>query len=386
MDLEDEGRSKGFSWENRYTQSWEILQEDDQGSLQHSINEVQRKQYLQRRRALADKALRRGILRHLFVVLDLSKSAADTDFSPNRAKFMLTNLKSFSKKYYEQNPLSQLGVVIMREGLAERLLDLSANSKDTVESLSFDPIPKGEASIQNALTVVNSMLKHVPSHGTKEILILQSGISSCDSGDLGVMIAGLKKSKVRVSCISLAGEVYMIKKICKDTFGSYLVSINEGHYEDLLTQFITPPPVNTAESGILSYLIPMGFPLKLSGEESICACHNLPITNGFQCPQCKSRICQVPVDCPVCSLTLVTAPHLARSYHHIFPVPRYELFITDEKKCSGCFKDCRESSQLSQVKVGGESLKCSVCSHIFCADCDIFVHEVLFNCPTCVSK
>lgn len=30
------------------------------------------------------------------------------------------------------------------------------------------------------------------------------------------------------------------------------------------------------------------------------------------------------MDCPICALTLVSSPHLARSYHHLFPVANYE--------------------------------------------------------------
>ena len=32
------------------------------------------------------------------------------------------------------------------------------------------------------------------------------------------------------------------------------------------------------------------------------------------------RYCELPVECRGCGLTLVSAPHLARSYHHLFPL------------------------------------------------------------------
>ena len=35
--------------------------------------------------------------------------------------------------------------------------------------------------------------------------------------------------------------------------------------------------------------------------------------------------------CHVCSLTLVSSPHLARSYHHLFPVPAFEPLPDDDR-------------------------------------------------------
>jgi transcription factor Ssl1 len=36
--------------------------------------------------------------------------------------------------------------------------------------------------------------------------------------------------------------------------------------------------------------------------------------------QCHAKYCELPVECKACGLTLVSAPHLARSYHHMFPL------------------------------------------------------------------
>ena len=37
------------------------------------------------------------------------------------------------------------------------------------------------------------------------------------------------------------------------------------------------------------------------------------------------RYCELPVECRGCGLTLVSAPHLARSYHHLFPLPIFKV-------------------------------------------------------------
>ena len=45
---------------------------------------------------------------------------------------------------------------------------------------------------------------------------------------------------------------------------------------------------------------------------------------GYLCPQCLSKHCELPVECRACGLTLVSAPHLARSYHYLFPIKHFK--------------------------------------------------------------
>lgn len=389
MDFEEDTGPSGFSWENQYTQSWEILREDADGTLQTSINELRRSQYLQRRRMIADKALRRGILRHLFVALDMSTAANETDYAPSRGKVVLAHLRDFSKAFFEQNPLSQLGVVGMRDGLAEKICGLSGNYKEVLEKLAQDSEGKGEASIQNVLEVVKSMLMHVPSHGTKEVLILFAGVASCDAGDIHSTIETLKRLKIRVSAISISGEIFVLKTICQATNGQLHVALHDEHYKELLASFVSPPTTSSSEVSVLSYLVPMGFPQRASVDEAgvFCACHGSAGTGtGYRCPKCQSHVCQVPMDCPVCGLTLITAPYLARSYHHLYPVSHYEPVAEPDARCTACSRTCLEASTAAQAKVGGNAVQCARCHKVFCADCDLFVHETLFSCPGCLES
>ena len=68
-------------------------------------------------------------------------------------------------------------------------------------------------------------------------------------------------------------------------------------------------------------LINMGFPALTTFNQRPCACHLTPLTEGYNCTQCGTTVCQLPCSCPICGITLVSAPHLARSYHHLFQVP-----------------------------------------------------------------
>lgn len=96
--------------------------------------------------------------------------------------------------------------------------------------------------------------------------------------------------------------------------------------------------------------------------------------DGFQCPICSSVVCTLPIDCPVCSLVLVSSASLARSYHHLFPVSAFEV----EERISA--KEAKNGCLVCQDSVAA---KCTKCKSIFCADCDTYIHEQLHVCPGC---
>ena len=128
----------------------------------------------------------------------------------------------------------------------------------------------------------------------------------------------------------------------------------------------------------------MGFPQYINEGEnkpSMCVCHlddepNFGIS-GYFCPQCNSKYCDLPVECKVCGLTLVSASHLARSYHHLFPVDSFsEQTLSTNKICAGCLKE---------LSVGKTVVVCPNCKKHFCIDCDVFIHDVSHVCPGCSS-
>lgn len=119
--------------------------------------------------------------------------------------------------------------------------------------------------------------------------------------------------------------------------GQFGVALNEGHFHDLLFELIPPPAQQTTLSRLGSAsnartanpsadLMLMGFPTRLpdTAPPGLCVCHSEMKSEGFLCPRCLAKVCDVPTDCDVCGLMIVSSPHLARSYHHLFPVKAYD--------------------------------------------------------------
>jgi len=239
---------------------------------------------------------------------------------------------------------------------------------------------EGEPSLQNALDFARSSLCHVPKYGSREVLIVFSSLTTCDPGDIFATMAACKKDMVRISVVELSAELHICKAIADNTTGLHNVALNEEHFKELLFQHTHPPPTPAkAEAS----LVMMGFPQQLTGSApSLCACHRELKYGGYSCPQCNSKFCELPIDCKICNLTLVSSPHLARSYHHLFPVPIFEELKQEaitSPTCYGCMASLIASSTLSSPMV----LRCPRCKHLFCYECDIFIHESLHNCPGC---
>lgn len=73
------------------------------------------------------EAVRRTIIRHLILVIDLSAAMLDRDMRPNRFDLSLEYSREFVTEWFDQNPLGQIGIVGMKDGIAERICTLSGS-------------------------------------------------------------------------------------------------------------------------------------------------------------------------------------------------------------------------------------------------------------------
>ena len=116
-----------FSWEASYSKVWSVILDDDSDSIQNSIkkfNALQQKR-LTRNISLIP-GLKKGLIRNFIIIIDASKVGNETDLYPTRIKWILNRINEFSNEYFEQNPLCQLGILITKDGIAEKLSDLTS--------------------------------------------------------------------------------------------------------------------------------------------------------------------------------------------------------------------------------------------------------------------
>lgn len=390
--MADDEPELGYTWEGDYERTWEALQEDEEGSLQTTVDDIIQRA---RRRRLDDKPsnVRLGMMRHLFLILDCSRSMEDQDLKPNRLACCAKLLENFIEEYFDQNPISQIGIITTNNMRAEKLTELGGNPQRHIVALekSTDKPCVKEPSLQNALELAAATLRHMPGHASREVLVIMGSLTSCDPGNIHDTIQAMRDQSVRCSVIGLAADVRVCRKLATATHGTYDVILDETHFKELLIKHLVPPP---ARKNAEPAPIRMGFPQHVMyanknkvSKPSMCMCHLDGKgsegfgTGGYFCPQCQSKYCELPVECKVCGLTLVSAPHLARSFHHLFPLDRFEEFKREDHEtpdalfCQGC-----------QINIKDPTVfRCPKCSKIFCLECELFIQESLHSCPGCAS-
>ncbi|WVQ66673.1 uncharacterized protein L199_004860 [Kwoniella botswanensis] len=418
----DPGR---HAWEAEYKKSWDIVQEDEKGSLESAVESLLARG--RRKRALmADTPLRRSIIRHMFIILDLSESMMDKDFRPTRFEVILGYLRSYVVEWFDQNPLGQIGIIIMRDRLSEVLVPMGGNPQEILSVLSDKRKlePSGEPSLQNGLMMAKGGMSHLPTTSSLETLIIFSSISTADpDGPITIhnVLQEMVDSKIRTNILSLSGEIKICKQISERTNGKFGVALDQDHLKDLMWDTIPPPattiapPITVGVRNALAGaaagqqrgaagkapvgdLMVMGFPIQLPlGGETLCSCHGLLKKGGYLCPRCGSKLCDVPTDCEVCGLMVVSSPHLARSFWFLFPVANYGVLAVEDLMDSGngytCFGCDVEFPDVATIEEGVAQVedgvsptgryRCAKCKKDFCADCDLYIHDTLHTCPGC---
>jgi len=433
------------AWEAS-TNQWEnAVREDADGRIivaggdtTADIIRKRRKRLEQNDYAQRNRRVVRDMIRYVYVLIDCSRWALQKDpvLGGTKLEVSMQLLREFIQEYYDQNPLSHLGFCVLKGGEAEILTNLSSSSKthklalENLSKLAGGPSSGGEFSLQNGLEVAGRSLGHQPRHGSREILIICGALSTCDPGHiLTETLPRLMAANIRVSTFALSAELHICRKIAEVTGGAMGVCLDKGHMRDWLLEQCVPPPAIRKE--LLEFgceMVQMGFPTRTKSEipTLVHASRDTKLLSrtAYTCPQCRAKIQELPADCVVCGLKLVLSPHLARSFHHLFPVAPFSelkdpvkalpeptvssnpqiiasnnildsklrLSAADEPTtCFACLRLIGVPSKPRDdgVEDEGEEMlryKCPECKNVFCVNCDSFLHDALHNCPGCLLK
>ena len=413
---EQQNSLKAYEKAYQKERTWEDLTEDADGNLRSSAleNDASRQRRFlanEKRRKIALSAAQsrvaKGMIRYCYVMIDLSDAIHVEDMRPNRSAVLLPLMIKFIREFFNQNPLSQLGLIACKDGKAERITELSGSPETHVKAIkkafASDGIG-GSFSLQNGLEQAMEGLRDVPPFGAREIIAIISSLSTCDPGNINESVRKVKKMKARTNVICVAAETRVFKKLTEETKGKFSVSLDQSHLMKLILECAPPPAllVETAKPALVEMGFPRREPRKFgvgAGEEDDRDVLTIGPKNGeFRCPRCEARVDELPSQCGTCQLSLVSSPHLARSYHHLFPVmPFVEVKIDDsdeETKKRKKSSDGKDDSLLLRECYGccivvdastGMLSKCLKCEKEFCFACDVYIHDRLHNCVGCLT-
>lgn len=338
--------STPFSWEEAYKRTWEETKTTS--SREKSASRVI-KDY---------KPFKRGLIRHFHIVVDHSEKIDSDGYLPNFRYNIIRALDAFLQKFYQENPISIISFSTVNSRDAKEYV-LADNKFDI--SVLLGKLGAGHFSLERAL---ESSIAHLRrSNYIREILIITPSITIRDSNNLGKILEQLKTLNIKVHCINLCAELQLLKTLSTFTRGIHFVPMSYDHFKLLLAEFCIPTYVNSNQR---MNLLTFGFP-EIVYEKSFCACHLDATEYGYVCVVCSTKVCSLPMQCPMCSTQLVSLFNLSKSIYHQYPLDEFEK--SDMLVCKVCDKK--------------GSTACALCKTPFCFDCDAFVHETLNQCPFC---
>lgn len=131
----------------------------------------------------------------------------------------------FIDEFFDQNPICQLGIIVMKDKRAEKLSDLSGSARRHIRSLKELSVSQGEPSLQNGLDLARQSLKMLPSHASREIVVIMSSLTTCDPTDILTTIETLKKDGIRCSVVSLSAEIRVCRYLTEQTNGKWAMNL-----------------------------------------------------------------------------------------------------------------------------------------------------------------
>jgi transcription initiation factor TFIIH subunit 2 len=193
------------------------------------------------------------------------------DYRPSRMAVVAKHAEAFIREFFDQNPLSHVGLVTIKDGISHRLTEMGGSPESQIKALMGKLECSGDSSLQNALELVHGYLNQVPSYGHKEVLILYSALNTCDPGNIMETIEECKKSKIRCSVIGLAAEIFVCKHLCEETGGSYTVALDE--VLQCACDFTFSNSI-LLRSNDISFLFPVSFQRIAAGACSPTSCYS----------------------------------------------------------------------------------------------------------------
>jgi transcription initiation factor TFIIH subunit 2 len=370
----EEAEEQELAWVREFHKSWSNVVFDASGprllvsEVSESSHSSNRLPFATRPSASNALALRRGLIRNLFVVIDFTSTMVRTDYKPSRIEYLIDQLCTvFLPRFFELNPLSSVALIALRDRHATFISRLTSQPKALIRRLANCAlVPSGSACLQKALDLIAHSLVDTPAYASKEVLLLWGSLSTSE-------LELERPLPCRLSVLSLEPELFALRKLADSTAGNFQVCMSAGHLNEHLLKFLTP----VISASARPQYIKMGFPAKAVGGSSVnvsvkCACHLRP-SAAYECPQCHASVCEIPADCPVCRLPLAHPDALAGVHRHLYVLPGFFQATRPVEQCFACAADV----------AAGSLGQCERCQHVFCRPCVEFILAKLLHCVGC---
>lgn len=328
-------------------------------------------------------------LRKTIIFIDYSESIQEDDYKPSRQIVVLEALSKLLDKFEQNNPLSQLGVYLLRNLKCDNFIGLNSTTIERTKimdsfvsaaqnnrslnihsSLQIKAVnehePSGQISLYNAFKVAQKVFSEHGDYAFREIYFILSSIGTNDANDIYEAIKLLGNRKVKINIISLNCENFLYREIVKRTGGQLFVPNSKHDFEEVV--YNIADPIFILEND--SYLFCVAFiSLVHTTYPFYCSIHNDWVYKGYRCSKCGNIHCSSISTCSVCAVRLISPVDIVR--RSINEGLREKFEEEKESFCDFCFDASYK--------------KCIECKMKVCGECFEFIFENIRFCLGCFS-
>uniref|UniRef100_A0A1I7S5R7 VWFA domain-containing protein n=1 Tax=Bursaphelenchus xylophilus TaxID=6326 RepID=A0A1I7S5R7_BURXY len=320
------------------------------------------------------KMRKMGVMRYVSIIIDYSGAMLATQpLYPSLVSVTVQLLKDFVQKFFQFNPIAQIGIILCTDRRPNRLVAFTSDTRTLVDTLSGLDYASctGEFSLQSSLQMAANDLSVQPGYASREIVVISGSLSTIDPGNIFTTFEDLKRQSIRASVIGLCAELFVFRKLTTITHGRCDTVLDQPHFQKILNDYIKPVVL---PKGSESNLIRVCFPIRDAVfEPPVCVCHRddfSQLEQAYICAQCGAHFCSTPVECGICGVLLITSPQLARTFQHLLQLDEFNE-IDEPGQCYACHVNAEKRTV------------CPKCGQKFCKDCDELIHRSLQICPSC---
>lgn len=346
------------------------------------------------------------------LLLDGSEAMnSSSDYLPSYLLALRPPVLRFVTRYLDTTPLASLGVVVMRNGVSQRLAPLTTNASEIALALERDYFLYGGAgvtSLENGMRMALSELVDLQRVATRKsagaaaaatthsavqlrVLLISASVTVIDPADVFQVLRMMANFGVVVSVVSFTGAVHVFGEAAALTGGRLYCPMNYDHLLRVMDELALSTTNGDEVGGVAapgkkrgrhggeapvhaSRLIPIGFPRYLhrdrvasapatsagAASSSVAAPTHSAAQTYLVCPQCHLLQTAVPSTCPLCRLILCSVPLLYATFvaqNHLLPPSMARP--TTGSASSRRDKASKRSSPLPQSGVGAH--RCALC-------------------------
>lgn len=338
----------------------------------------------------------------------------------------------FISEFFEQNPISILGIIALKHDRSAFMISSIHEPKDSAslieEYLAYmkayvdatmmeirtrnsglhttESVAKNGPSLLSGISLALKGLNAQKIPAPREVIVFYSSIFTLDDPKVSANFYTQKDDQkvltfpphISLSVISTKPPCHLITQLCRLSTGSCRVALDEKDISYLLVKQSLPSHVEDPNQP--AALIPQGFPESLEDPTD-------PKTTGFICPRCEATVPGLPARCAVCGLNLVTNNALTRLSRHIHVIPKFVYhsehrstsaeywhlkannngavgtYWEEAKKRGPCSGEIVECAGCFTKLLKQDTVHCAACLGIYCPTCEVVIQDQLFHCPTC---